>query len=171
MPRIFVLRRGIAAVSALILCSGLSGCAIGFNAGTSTQKASGNGANVDLGALQIRGITIVTAPDGTTRATLIGTIVNGGPDDALVSVNVLMPQGSNVTLGGASAMSGTLPLPTSSATRLGYEGTNHADFVGLKVDTSAYVDIELVFQNSGRIPMHVLTVAPIGIYANIAPLS
>lgn len=164
--------RHVVAASALTLAlvSTLSGCASGFSAGTSLQKASGNGANANLGDLQIRDITIVKV-DGSTDATLIGTIVNrGSEDDALTAVTLLDPAGT-ATIGGSAAVAGALPLTTLSATRVGYASEDHVDISGLTAAPTQYVTVELQFKRAGTVQMDVMAVPPTGIYEGIAPLS
>jgi hypothetical protein len=164
--------RHVVAASALTLAlvSTLSGCASGFNAGTTLQQASGNGANANLGDLQIRDITIVKV-DGTTSATLIGTIVNrGGEDDALTSVILVEPTGA-AAIGGTAAVGGALPLPTLSATPIGYNATDHVDISGLTAAPTQYVTVELRFLRAGTVRMDVMAVPPTGIYEGIAPLA
>lgn len=160
----------VAAALTLALVSTLSGCASGFNAGTSLQQASGNGANANLGDLQIRDITIVKVDDATT-ATLIGTIVNrGGEDDALTGVTLLEPTGE-VAIGGTAAVGGALPLPTLSATRIGYDNEHHVDISVFTAAPTQYVTVELQFQRAGTVRMDVMAVPATGIYEGIAPLA
>ena len=164
--------RHVVAASALTLAlvSTLSGCASGFTAGTSLQKASGNGANANVGDLQIRDLTIVKA-DGDTSATFIGTIVNrGGEDDALTAVTLVEPAGTT-TIAGSAAVGGALPLSTLSATRIGYSADDHVDIAGLTAAPTQYVTVELQFQRAGTVRMDVMAVPPTGIYEGIAPLA
>ena len=62
------------AAAALALVPALAACGSGVTAGTSLQGPSGNGANVNVGPVQLRAITVVQAKTGTA-ATIIGTIV------------------------------------------------------------------------------------------------
>jgi hypothetical protein len=163
--------RHVVAASALTLAlvSTLSGCASGFNAGTSLQKASGNGANTNLGDLQIRDITIVKV-DGSTNATLIGTIVNrGNEDDALTGVTLVEPTGKTA-ISGSAAVAGALPLSALSATRIGYSADDHVDVSALTAAPTQYVTVELQFTRAGTVQMDVMAVPPTGIYEGIAPL-
>ena len=56
-----------ASVLSVAMVTSLTACSSGFYAATGLQGASGNGANANLGDLQIRDITIVKA-DGRTIA-------------------------------------------------------------------------------------------------------
>jgi len=162
----------------LALMPALSGCAIGFDAATGQQKASGNGATADIGALQIRDLTIVMGPSGSTSATLIGTIINTGADaDALTGVTIISPADAKVTIAGAGVVDGALALPagsranpSASSTRFGYNSETHVDVTGLTVSPSAFVQVQLTFKVAGQPkPLTVMTVLPIGIYEGIAP--
>ncbi|MFC6236562.1 hypothetical protein [Longivirga aurantiaca] len=163
--------RHVVAASALTLAlvSSLTGCSTGFSAATGLQAASGNGANTNLGDLQIRDITIVKV-DGSPQGTLIGTIVNRGTeDDALTGVTLVEPTGK-ATIGGTAAVAGTLPLKTSTYTRIGYNAEDHVDITGLEASPTQYVTVELQFQRAGTVRMDVMAVPPTGIYEGIAPL-
>jgi hypothetical protein len=162
-------RATAAAALTLSLALALTGCASGFDAATTTQRASGNGANANLGDLQIRDITIVTAEGGA--GTIIGTIVNRGfEDDALVGVDLIDPAG-RVTIGGTAAVGGALPLVAQTSTRIGYNAEDHADVTGLTVSPTQYVRTRLRFKVAGTVEMLVMAVEPIGIYEGITPLT
>jgi hypothetical protein len=163
--------RAATAALAVVLLPALTGCAIGSSAATGAQLASGNGANATAGDLLIRDITIVLGKTDATRATLIGTVVNTGTsDEALTTVSLIDPKGTT-TITGAQAMGGTLPLPPTSSTRVGYNSDDHVDITGLTVDPRRFVTVELAFKNAGRVRMSVMAVPPTGIYEGIGSLS
>lgn len=170
MPATRRTRRVVAASAlTLALVTSLTGCGSGFYAATGLQGASGNGANANLGDLQIRDITIVKV-DGSPQGTLIGTIVNrGSVDDALTGVTIVEPA-ATATIGGAAAVGGALPLTTLSYTRIGYNAEDHVDISGLDAAPTQYVKVELQFKVAGTIQMDVMAVPPTGIYEGIAPL-
>ena len=86
-----------AVVLAVAVSAGLAGCASGFQAFTTTQRPSGNGANANLGQLQIRDVTIVQGAEGSRTGTLLLTVVNRGTeDDALTAVQRACPGGTEV---------------------------------------------------------------------------
>ncbi|CAB4851066.1 unannotated protein [freshwater metagenome] len=160
------------------LMPALSGCAIGFDAATGQQKDSGNGTTADIGALQIRDLTIVMGPSGSNSATLIGTMVNTGTDaDALTGVTIVSQADAKVAFTGPGVVDGALTLPAASAakpaassTRFGYNSDTHIDITGLNVSPSAFVQVQLTFTVAGQpTPLSVMTVLPIGIYEGIAP--
>lgn len=159
-----------ASVLAVAMVTSLSACSIGFYAATGVQGASGNGANANLGDLQIRDITIVKA-DGSPAGTLIGTIVNRGvEDDALTAVRIIGTPGTP-TIGGTAAVGGTLPVKAQNFIRIGYNAEDHVDFTGLEASPTQYLQVELQFQRAGTIRMDVMAVPPTGIYEGIAPLA
>jgi len=160
-----------AVVLAVAVSAGLTGCASGFQAFTTTQRPSGNGANANLGQLQIRDVTIVQGAEGSRTGTMLLTVVNRGTeDDALTAVNLLDPTGTTLVTG-TDAVAGTLPLPAQSSTRVGYNSETHVDITGLEASPSQYVQVQLVFRDAGRITLNVMAVLPQGIYEGIAPLS
>lgn len=164
-------RRSTAAlVLALAVSASLTGCASGFNAATTAQGASGNGANVNLGDLQIRDVTIVQGAEGSRTGTMLITVVNRGvEDDALTAVTLVDPTGTTV-ITGTDAVAGALPLPAQSSTRVGYNSETHVDITGLEASPTQYVEVQLVFRNAGRVTLDVMAVLPQGIYEGIAPL-
>ena len=160
--------RRSAAVLALALVPVLSACSIGVNAGTTSQGPSGNGAsaNSSSGDIALRGITIVTGLGASTKATIIGTIVNQSlsQDDVLTGVSVTSPSGATVTLSGPESAT-SIPLPSgrpTSAVRIGF----NADF---KVDPSAFATVTFTFEKAGAVPVSVMAVPPVGIYAGLGP--
>ena len=167
--------RRSAAVLALALVPVLSACSIGVNAGTTTQQPSGNGAfaNSSSGLIALRGITIVTGLGASTKATVIGTIVNQSltEDDVLTGVTVTDPTGATVTVAGPDAAT-TVPLPSgrpTSAVRLGGGGDVKVDITGLSIPASAFATVTFTFQKAGAVPVAAMTVPPTGIYAGLGP--
>ncbi len=174
MPRTIseVSRRTAVALAVTVLAVvPVSGCGIGFQAATTTQQASGNGANADLGALRVRGLTLVDGPQGSKTGTLVMTLVNTGDvPDALTGVRMVSPANGKAVIVGASATGGTITLPRLSRTQVGYDSSLHVDLSDLGLTPTQFTEIELQFQISGRITIPVMSVLPTGIYAGIAPL-
>ena len=177
MPR--TARRRTAAVLALAVVPLLSACAIGVNAGTTSQGPSGNGAtaNSTSGSIGLRGITIVTgASPGSTQATIIGTLVNLtlDQDDVLTGVTVTDPSGTTATITGTATSGGTIALPANrptSAVRIGFNADYHVDLAGLKVAPSAFATVVFTFQKAGAVPVSAMAVPPVGIYAGLGPMT
>lgn len=174
MPRTtrHVFRRTAAAVAvAALAVVPLSGCAIGFQAATTTQRPSGNGANADIGAIQMRGITLVDGPEGSRTGTVVMTLVNAGEEpDALTSVRMVQPPSGTATIVGSATAGGSLPLPRVSRTLVGYNSDIHVDISGLSLTPTQFTEIEFTFQRAGRVIVPVMSVLPVGIYAGITPL-
>ncbi len=167
--------RRSAAVLALALVPVLSACSIGVNAGTTTQPPSGNGAsaNSSSGTIALRGITIVTGLGASTKATVIGTIVNQSltEDDVLTGVTVTDPTGATVTVAGPDAAT-TVPLPSgrpTSAVRIGFNADVKVDITGLTIPATAFATVTFTFQKAGAVPVSVMAVPPVGIYAGLGP--
>ena len=84
--------RRTAAASLLLVAPLLAACS---DHSTSEQLPSGNGASASVGAIELRGITIVKSGAGIPIGTVIGTLVNTGTEgDTLTSVAVTSPSGS-----------------------------------------------------------------------------
>jgi hypothetical protein len=167
-----VFRRTAAAVAvAALAVVPLSACGIGFEAATTTQRPSGNGANADLGAIQMRGVTLVDGPDGSRTGTVLMTLVNSGNEpDALTGVRMVQPPDGRAEILGAGVLGGSVPLPRVSRTSVGYDSDIHVDVSDLGLSPTQFTEIEFTFLKAGRIVLPVMSVLPTGIYAGITPL-
>lgn len=164
-------RRTAALVGALALVPALAACASGVDAGTTVQGPSGNGANANLGPIQLRDMTLVSGSVDPQAATTIGTIVNTGTDpDALLGATITSPTGATVRLAGTGISGSTLPLPPQSAVRIGFNSDDHLDVSGLSITPSFFAQVQFSFQKAGTITMPVMVVPPTGIYQGISPL-
>lgn len=165
--------RRTAAVLALAVVPLLSACSIGVNASTTVQGPSGNGASANVGTMQLRGITIVTGAAPSTNATIIGTIVNtGSTDDVLTGVTLLAPTGATAAITGTSVAGGQIPVPAArptAAVRIGFNADYHVDISGLTIDPTAYAQVQFTFQNAGTVVVPTMAVPPTGIYAGLGP--
>jgi hypothetical protein len=165
-----------AAVAALTLVPALSACGSGVTAGTSQQGPSGNGANANVGPIQLRAITVVqpAAPAGggsPTAARVIGTIVNTGDADTLLGATITSPTGATVALSGTAVTGGTLPLPAQSATRVGFNSDDHLDVTGLTIAPTFFANVEFSFKTAGRVTVPVMVVPATGIYEGLGPVA
>ena len=169
--------RRSAAVLVLTAVPLLSACSIGVNAGTTSQGPSGNGAtaNSSSGTIALRGVTIVTSGvPSSTKATVIGTIVNLSPDvdDVLTGVTVTDPKGATSTITGTSAAGSTIALPANrptSAVRIGFNADYHVDLSALTIPASAFAHVVFTFAKAGAVPISVMAVPPVGIYTGLGP--
>lgn len=159
------------AAAALALVPALAACGSGVTAGTSMQGPSGNGANANVGPIQLRAITAVQTKADPTKGTIIGTIVNTGDADTLLGATITSPTGATVTLAGTAVQGGQLPLPAQSATRVGFNAEEHLDVSGLTITPTFFATVEFSFKVAGRVSMPVMVVPATGIYEGLNPLS
>jgi copper(I)-binding protein len=151
----------IALAIALASSLALSGCAVGFDAGTETQGNSGNGRTADAGNIQIRNAVLVTDEKDQTRATFIATIINTG--DSLDSLKAIdAGPAIKVTFDEIKLID---RLPVS----IGYNSEISILFttVGKSLAPGQYVDITLTFGNNESIKMSLLVVANTEYYSDV----
>ena len=152
-PAVFV-------VMALAGALALTGCGIGFDAGTSQQKASGNGLTTNVDTLQLRGLTIVADTKNPTSGVLIGTIVNtADADNALVGVAAAR---TVVAVGQVNVV-----LPAKAATQLNSAPETTIALNG-QLTPGTYQNIQLMFADGKSIPASLMVVPNDGIYADVA---
>ena len=150
----------VLAVMALAGALALSGCGLGFDAGTSQQKASGNGLSTNVDALQLRGMTIVVDTKNPTSGVVIGTIVNtADADNALVGVAAAR---TVVAVGTVSVV-----LPAKSATQLNTTPETTVALNG-QLTPGTYQNVQLLFADGKSIPASLMVVPNDGIYADTA---
>jgi hypothetical protein len=168
LPRHLV--AGLVVVAALPLTAG---CAVGFDAPTSVQGASGNGASVDTGSLQARGLLLVGG-DLPGRASLIGTVVNVAQDgdDAITAVAVASTGSTpaSASIVGADATS-TIELPARSAVQIGYDDARRIEVTGLTGGLGRYAEVTITYRAGGTATVPVLTVPAEGMYAGLGPVA
>lgn len=155
---------------ALIAAPALTGCWNGPRATTTVQATmnTGNGVEARQGAIDVENATLVLGPEGSTSATLIMRVVNTGPEaDALTYITINGVQ-AQISEPGVAADSGADIGPGESIP-FGYEAQRWINTYELEVEPSAWVPVELGFQNAGLLTMNVLTVPAAGYYAGIAP--
>lgn len=137
----------------------LSGCGIGFNAGTSQQKASGNGLTTNVDSIQLRGMTIVADTQNPNSGVLIGTIVNtADTDNALVGVAAAR---TVVAVGETN-----VALMSKSATTLNSTPETTVAFNGL-LTPGTYVNLQLMFADGTNIPASLMVVPNEDFYSEV----
>ncbi len=139
----------------------LSGCALGFNAGTETQGNSGNGRTADVGAIQVRNATVIVDAKDKTRATLLATMINiGDTEDVLKSVEV--DPAIKVT---SSEIKLIDKLPVS----IGYNSDVKVLFTttGSGFTAGKFIDVTFVFANNESIKMSLLVKENVGYYSDV----
>ena len=137
----------------------LSGCAIGFGAGTSQQKASGNGLTTNVDSIQLRGLTIVADTQNPNSGVLIGTIINtADTDNALVGVAAAR---TVVAVGQTN-----VALLSKSATTLNSTPETTVALNGL-LTPGTYLNLQLLFADGTNIPASLMVVPNDDIYADV----
>jgi len=158
-----VSRKRLAAASLIIITAiSLSGCAVGFDAATSQQKPSGNGANKTSEALEIRDATLVADPAQPGKAVLIVTVYNKGENaDALVGL-----QGES---GFTGTSSGDLTIPAHQVLRVGFNSPNEIVVAGTakSLAPGQFVNVTFAFQNTYAVTMSLYVAENNGIYQGI----
>lgn len=147
----------IAVASSLLL----TGCASGFNAGTTTQGDSGSGQTVDQGSINVRNAIVVVDEKNLSAGTLVVTLVNSAADEDTLELIK-----SDVSI--ESALS-PVKLPSKQAVSIGY---NSSVAVGLTTPGSEFkpgkfVDLTLVFANNEEIKLSLLVVTNTGHYSDV----
>ena len=150
-------------IAALLVFSALltSACAIGFNAGTSQQKASGNGRSADTGSIQVRGALIVVDPKKPGWGTFVGTIINTAADqDQFIGLEIDPANGTPSHT--------NEPLKTQEPAEFGLPGQKVLPIqLTANVKPGTLVSVLLDFQNNVAIPMNLLVENNDGIYSDI----
>ena len=138
-----------------------SGCAIGFDAPTNQQQPSGNGRTANVGAIEVRGATIVIDPKKPGHASFLGTIINTA--DAQDTFTALQ-----VDPGAGTGVSATIALPKQQAAQIGFDSALTLGFqVNNAVKAGDYVKVHLVFENNDMIPMSLLVSNNDGTYQGV----
>lgn len=152
------LAKSASILAAALLTASLTGCQTGSNANTSQQYDPTNGRNVNVPAdatwgdpyLALRGAQVVSDA-GSTGAVV--TVVNQtGAPDTLTSVSI---GGKDAPLSG-----GPLQVVPGTPVSLGAGGNATATVDGLDVKPGDWVELTLVFAESGSATVDVLAVTP-----------
>ena len=150
-------------LAALLISTALltSACAIGFNAGTSQQKASGNGRSADVGSIQVRGALIVVDPKKPGWGTFVGTIINTAPEsDSFVGLEIDSANGTSSRT--------SEPLKTQEPAQYGLAGQLSLPLqLTADVKPGTLINVLLDFQNNEAIPMNLLVENNDGIYSEV----
>lgn len=140
----------------------VSGCALGFNTGTETQKNSGNGRTADVAALQVRNAVVVVDPADTTRASLVMTVINTGEtDDELNGIAAAKTIGTEGTV--------SVALPHREAVSIGYNSEAKIVLTSVSggLEPGMFVNVTLMFKSGESIPMSLLVVPNDDIYKDV----
>ncbi len=150
-------------LAALLITTALltSACGIGFNAGTSQQKASGNGRSADIGSIQVRGALIVIDPKKPGWGTFVGTIINTAPEkDKFLGVELYPADGTSSRT--------NEPLNNQVAVQFPVPGTRSLPLqLTTDVKAGTLINVLLDFKTNSAIPMKLLVENNDGIYSDI----
>lgn len=138
-----------------------SGCATGFNAATNTQRDSGNGRSVDVGALQIRSATVVVDPADPTRATVLMTIINNADtsDDTLIGIATADAVGVEGQV--------RISLPAKQVVNIGFDSEFRIVLTSDGLVPGQFVNVSLILESGQSVPISMLINENTGIYADI----
>ena len=140
----------------------LSGCYIGKDAATQTQRNSGNGTSVVVPGMTIDNATIVAGNPESGKGAFLGTLYNTTDQpDALIAIS---------TDGGeAKLLPDPVPVPAMAAVAISSTSEAKADFQGLTERPGQYAPLTLTFRNAGEAEFSSLVVPPYGYYLEAAP--
>jgi len=150
-------------LAALLITTALitSACGIGFNAGTSQQKASGNGRSANVGTIEVRGALIVIDPKKPGLGTFAGTIINTAAEKDKFLGLAMDPVDGN-------ALPVNQVLNTQEPAQFGLPGQLSLPLhLTSAVKAGTLIDVQLNFQNNEAIPMRLLVENNDGIYSGI----
>ena len=136
----------------------LSGCGLGFDAGTNVKVIPGNGASVNLDNLQIRGAAIVIDKANPTNATFIGTVINKGAAD----FSVVGLSGTGITQSGTV----NVPVAQGSIVQFGYESDHTIAFTG-KFTPGTWVDAQLLLNGAKPVNVKLMVNNNDGVYSDV----
>lgn len=136
----------------------LSGCAIGFDAGTNVKVIPGNGASYDIDGIQIRGAGIVIDKANPSNATFIGTVINKSASD----FSVVGLTGEAISL--TSEVS--VAVPAGAIAQFGYESDNAIAIKGT-FTAGSWVDVELLLNGAKPVSLHLMVNKNDGVYADV----
>ena len=140
----------------------LSGCALGFNTGTETQKNSGNGRTADAGELQVRNAVVVVDPADITRGSLVMTVINTSEtDDELNGIAAAKTVGTEGTV--------SVALPHREAVSIGSNSDAKIVLTSVSgaLEPGTFVNLTLMFKSGESIPMSLLVVPNDDIYKDV----
>lgn len=157
-------RQALAATLAVVaLVPLLGGCFNGFNAQTTLQSRmnTGNGTQAQIGDVRVENATLVRGPEGSRTATLVVTFVGSGYGDTIQAIEI----------GGKPAFitGQTIPVSPMTSVSFGWNSTLWINSYDFEAAASSYVPVRFTLERSGIRDVSVLTVAPEGMYAGIAP--
>lgn len=151
-------KRLVALVTATATALTLSGCGIGFNAGTNVKTLPGNGASFDVEGIQIRGAAIVIDKENPANGTFIGTVINKGATDfAVVGL-----AGEGIT----QSVDVNVPVASGDIVQFGYESDHSISFTG-DFTPGTWVDAQLLLSGAKPVTVRLMVNNNDGVYADV----
>ena len=127
-----------------------------------SAQLTGNGVQAQAGDIRAENLTLVLGPEGSSSATLIARIVNGGPEpDVLLTVLI-----DDVP---AAITSDEVLLEPGASIGFGFDSDLWINAYQFDAAVSTYVPVVLQFAEAGIVETEVLTVPPTGMYEGIVP--
>ena len=136
----------------------LSGCALGFDAGTNVKVTPGNGASYDFDGIQIRGAGIVIDKENPNKGTFIGTVINRSDAD----FSVVGISGESIT----QSDEANVTVASGAIAQFGYESDN---LIALNGDFTPghWVDVQLLLNGAKPVSLHLMVNNNEGVYADV----
>lgn len=153
-------RRGIAAVSVVVVAPLLSGCFPGnFDAATDQVYTPATGVNDRSGSVDVLNAMIVSGEDGA--GTVVAALVNNDTRDAdqLTSITGAGEE-EGVTVEG-----GSVPIPADGLVQLADEALPTA--TGEAIQTGRFVTLTFAFEQAESVTLDVPVIARQGAYAEV----
>ena len=136
----------------------LSGCALGFDAGTNVKVIPGNGASYDADGIQIRGAGIVIDKANPNNGTFIGTVINRSEAE----FSVVGISGASVT----QSADVNVAVASGAIAQFGYESDNSIALTG-EFTPGHWVDVQLLLNGAKPVSLHVMVNNNDGVYEDV----
>jgi copper(I)-binding protein len=150
-------------LAALLVSTALltSACAIGFDAATNQQNASGNGRSANVGTIEVRDATVVIDPTKPGHATFVGTLINkSSVPDKFFGLSLDPAVGTSAPL--------EVVLNKQEPAQFGFNSQlTLALTVSREVKAGSFITVFLGFANNKAITMNLLVEYNDGIYSGV----
>lgn len=156
-------RKSIKLVALLISTALLtSACAIGFDAATNQQNASGNGRSANVGSIEVRDATVIIDPAKPGRAAFVGTLINKSQEqDKFLGIALDPKLGTSTQL--------EVVLNKQEPAQFGFNSNLNLPLSVTKaVKAGSFATVHLVFLNNESITMDLLVENNDGIYSGVS---
>lgn len=156
-------RKTVALLVSVAFAALVAGCGAGFNATTMQTQPANAGIYASVGAIDVQNAVIVLTEDNAAK--LVATFINTGSEpDFLLGVNVSGPAPQSIT----TSYQGPLEVPAGKFVVVGPAFEPQIDLVGFAPAESAYVKVNLLFEQAGELRLSLLTVPATAAFADLA---